>query len=76
MAWVWSDELADSLRKSPDLARLIPPSWSAQPSAFAIAETEDAEVAVRRLLGVEADAGVAVEMDDEPCTCGRANPAT
>jgi len=65
LAWVWSDELADSLRKSPELSELIPLSWSARPSAFALTNHEDPMSLGRRLLGVVQPA----ETTPAGCTC-------
>jgi len=69
LGWVWSDELADSLRKSPEMAPLIPPSWSARPSAFATQSNEDALSAGRRLLGIVEGEVERPEPDSDPCSC-------
>lgn len=53
MGWIWSDELAATLRKSPEFATLIPSTWSSQPAAFALRSDETPLDAARRLLGLE-----------------------
>ena len=65
MSWVWSDELADTLRKSPEFATLIPEAWSSRPAAFALRPDETLLGAARRLLGVD------TPLEDEagPCPC-------
>jgi len=73
MGWVWSDELADSLRQSPEIAALVPKSWSARPSAFAATSDEDPAATGRRLLGLASP-----PLTDSPseltlCTCNGAN---
>ena len=70
MGWVWSDELAATLRDSAEFADLIPPAWSAQPTAFATTDGEARSSAGRRLLGIPTTEPAA---DDGrlPCTCGR-----
>ena len=74
MGWVWSDDLADSLRKSPEMAPLIPPSWSARPSAFATHSDEDTITTGRRLLGIVS--GVTrPEPEPDVCSCGLAKAA-
>ena len=70
LGWVWSDELADSLRESPEIAPLIPPSWSARPLAFAADSNEDPLATGRRLLGIEEEPGDTAAAVEGPCSCG------
>lgn len=67
MGWIWSDELAATLRESSDLAPLIPGSWEARPTAFAILDGEHRVQAGMRLLGLPQPAVVPVTS----CTCDR-----
>ncbi len=69
LGWVWSDELADTLKRSPETAELVPASWSARPAAFAADSNEDVVTTGRRLLGLVANSN-AVPLDSfTPCTC-------
>jgi hypothetical protein len=54
MGWVWSDELADALKDSPETASLVPRGWTARPCAFSAAPDEDPQTMGRRLLGLAA----------------------
>ncbi|NND01458.1 MAG: hypothetical protein HKN91_01600 [Acidimicrobiia bacterium] len=73
MGWVWSDELASTLRESPEFATQIPSSWTARPAAFATLGDETPIATVRRLLGL---AQLPPRQDPQEarvvdCTCGR-----
>lgn len=75
MGWVWSDELAKTLRESPEFAAHIPRSWVSRPSAFATLDDESPVATVRRLLGMRADThGEAAETSGAhataSCPCG------
>lgn len=65
MSWVWSDELADTLRKSPEFATVIPESWSSRPAAFALRPDETLLGAARRLLGIDQP----LDSDVTSCPC-------
>lgn len=52
MGWVWSDELADTLKDSPETAPLVPRGWTARPCAFSTGPDEDPQSLGRRLLGL------------------------
>jgi hypothetical protein len=70
MGWVWSDELADTLRDSPETAPLVPRGWTARPCAFSTDPDEDREALGRRLLGL----ATPPEAQSDPaqsvtCTC-------
>ena len=72
MGWVWSDELARTLRESPEFATHIPGAWMARPSAFATLDDETPVATVRRLLGLpvietEEIQGTGASL---PCSCG------
>ena len=69
MGWVWSDELAVTLRNSPEFASLIPSSWTARPAAFATLDDESPVATVRRLLGLRVEDALAVEPGGT-CFCG------
>lgn len=69
MGWVWSDELADTLKQSPDTAELVPASWSARPAAFASDGNEDPLATGRRLLGLVANSNAVPLETFTPCTC-------
>ena len=76
MGWVWSDELASTLRESPEFATHIPGSWIARPAAFATLDDEAPVATVRRLLGLapleeRRQNNVSVGL---PCTCGERTP--
>lgn len=72
MRWVWSDELADTLKESPEAAGLVPGSWTDRPCAFSVAPDEDPHTLGRRLLGLatrlEAQSAAA---EGDTCTCRR-----
>lgn len=76
MGWVWSDELADALRRSPEVAPLIPPSWSARPSAFVAEGDENLVAAGKRLLGLVPNPPADRNEDGVECTCGAASAST
>ena len=71
MGWVWSDELAESLRESPEIAPLIPPTWTSQPAAYAVVGDERSEDAGRRLLGLSSQPATGEAPRVTECTCGR-----
>lgn len=73
LGWVWSDELADTLKRSPETAELVPASWSARPAAFAADGNEDVVTTGRRLLGLVPNSNAVSLEIVTPCTCQGAN---
>ena len=72
MRWVWSDELADTLKDSPETAALVPRGWTAQPCAFSTGPDEDPHALGRRLLGLAAHSDTPpVAAEEGRCTCRR-----
>ena len=72
MRWVWSDELAATLKNSPETAALVPRGWTAQPCAFATAPDEDPHALGRRLLGLVSHSDVLpAAVEEDTCTCRR-----
>ncbi len=69
MRWVWSDELADTLKESPETAPLVPHGWTARPCAFSAAPDEDPKAMGRRLLGLAAPAEASAPSREATCTC-------
>ncbi len=69
LGWVWSDELADTLKRSPETAELVPASWSARPAAFAADGNEDAATTGRRLLGLVPNSSALQTDTAGTCTC-------
>jgi hypothetical protein len=70
MRWVWSDELADTLKDSPETAPLVPRGWTARPCAFSTTADEDREALGRRLLGLETPSEAqSAPAESVTCTC-------
>ncbi len=76
MGWVWSDELASTLRESPEFATHIPGSWTARPSAFATLDDETPVATVRRLLGLKPLVDVSADGAQPPLLCPCGQPTT
>ena len=72
MGWVWSDELADTLKDSPETAPLVPRGWTTRPCAFSTGPDEDREALGRRLLGLAAPSETQpASAERVTCTCAR-----
>ena len=72
MRWIWSDELADTLKDSPETASLVPRGWTARPCAFSTGPDEDPRALGRRLLGLaKRPEAQSAPVQDVTCTCAR-----